>query len=272
MAGAERQVHAAGVLHAELNPHGTFVIPTSDSKRVWQESFEEQIARQAYNTAPVEALVRTVAYHLRAHCPPDRLGALHYLERGCGAGSNLLWLAEKGITVSGVDIAPNALALARDRFVHAGLGDRVGSLVEGSVDATPFPDETFDGVIEACVFQHLDRPARQRAWAEVRRVLKKGGVFAGYMLDAGHSTFVAEQARQLPDDPGSLHLNDGSSKLHLTNIGLAHFFTRDELVDLFEGFSVIDPCLTTYYLPKDEARRRGYDEYLQSMWTVYAVK
>ena len=246
--------------------------PASDSKRLWEESFEEQIARQAYNTAPVEALVRTVAYHLRARQSADESPALHYLEMGCGAGSNLLWLAEKGITVSGVDIAPNALALARRRLALAGAGDRVGQLIEGSVDATPFADESFDGVIEACVFQHLERPARRRAFAEVRRVLKKGGVFAGYMLDAGHSTFVAEQAKQLPDDPGSLHLDDGSSKLHLTNIGLAHFFTREELLDLLDGFSVIDPCLTTYYLPKDEARRRGYDEYLQSMWTVYAVK
>jgi len=38
------------------------------------------------------------------------------------------------------------------------------------------------------------------------------------------------------------------------------------------GFSVVDPCLTTYYLPREEAAKRGYDEYLQSMWTVHAVK
>ena len=62
----------------------------SDAKALWEESFEEQIARQAYNTAPVEALARTISYHLRDRYTPDQIRALHYLEMGCGAGSNLL--------------------------------------------------------------------------------------------------------------------------------------------------------------------------------------
>jgi SAM-dependent methyltransferase len=244
----------------------------SNSKQLWQESFDEQIARHAYNTAPVEALVRTVSYYLRGRHDAGQLRDLHFLEMGCGAGPNLLWLAEKGIRVSGIDLAGNALGLARDRLAQAGLGDRTGELVEGSVVATPFADESFDGILEACVFQHLDRDARRHAFAEVRRLLKRGGVFVGYMLDRGHSTFVEKQDRQVAGDPGSLYLADGTSKFHLTNLGLAHFFQRDEFVELFEGFSVVDPCLTTYYLPVEEARRRGYEEYLQSMWTVYAVK
>ena len=69
-----------------------------------------------------------------------------------------------------------------------------------------------------------------------------------------------------------LYLADGTSKIHLTNIGLAHFFRREEFIQLLPGFSVVDPCLTTYYLPRHEARKRGYEEYLQSMWTVFAVK
>jgi hypothetical protein len=122
------------------------------------------------------------------------------------------------------------------------------------------------------VFQHLDLETRERTFAEVGRLLKPGGIFVGYMLDAGHSTFQRKQAEQLPGDPGSLHLADGSSNIHLTNIGLAHFFTREEYFTLFKDFTVVDPCLTTYYLPQAEARKRGYDKYLQSMWTVYAVK
>lgn len=246
--------------------------PATDAKQLWEESFDEQIAREAYNTAPVEALVRTVSYYLRDRFTRDQLRTLHFLEMGCGAGPNLVWLAQKGIRVSGVDIAANALALARANLTRAGLQERIGDLVEASVDSTPFADASFDGILEACVFQHLDRATRVRTFAEVGRLLKKGGVFVGYMLDAGHSTFAHKASEQLPADPGSLYLADGSSKIHLTNIGLAHFFRREEFAGLFEGFSVVDPCLTTYYLPRDEARKRGYDEYLQSMWTVYAIK
>lgn len=246
--------------------------PAADSKQLWEASFDEQIAREAYNTAPVEALVRTVSYHLRDRHTRDQLRALHFLELGCGAGPNLVWLAQKGIRVSGVDIAANALALARTNLERHGFADRIGDLVDGSVERTPFADASFDGILEACVFQHLDRETRMRTFREVGRLLRPGGVFAGYMLDVGHTTFQKKQADQLPDDPGSLYLADGTSKIHLTNIGLAHFFRRDEFDELFRGFAVVDPCLTTYYLPKAEARKRGYDEYLQSMWTVYAVK
>lgn len=247
-------------------------MPATNPKQLWEESFDEAIVRGAYNTAPVEALVRTVAYHLRGRYEGGALRGLDYLEMGCGAGPNMVWLAHKGIRVSGIDIAANALALAGANLKRHGLAERLRVLVEGSVAELPFADASFDGIIEACVFQHLDRRMRERAFEEVRRVLKPGGVFVGYMLDAGHTTFQQKSADQLADDPGSLYLADGSSKVHLTNIGLAHFFTRDEIAAVFDGFSIVDPCLTTYWLPRFESNKRGYEQYLQSMWTVYAVK
>ena len=132
--------------------------------------------------------------------------------------------------------------------------------------------ESFDGIIEACVFQHLARDDREKTFGEVKRLLKRGGVFVGYMLDAGHTVFQEKQSEQLKEDPGTLCLADGSSKIHLTNIGLSHFYRKQEIIDLLDGFSTVDPCLTTYYLPREEAQKRGYAEYLQSMWTVFAVK
>jgi ubiquinone/menaquinone biosynthesis C-methylase UbiE len=171
-----------------------------------------------------------------------------------------------------VDIAANALTLAKRALERTGHADRVGELIECSVTKTPFPDESFDGIIESCVFQHLDRADRQRAFAEMGRLLRKGGLFVGNLLADGHTTFQQKQAEQLPDDPGSLYLADGSSRFHLTNIGLAHFFSRTEFSELLAGFSTIDPLLGTYDLPEEEARRRGYDQYRQCMWTVYAVK
>ena len=243
-----------------------------DPKALWEQSFEEQIARGAYNTAPVEALVRNIAYYLRARHRAEDHGKLHFVEMGCGAGPNLVWLGEKGIRVSGVDIASNALRLARENLERSGLAGRIGELVEASVTRTPFPDASFDGIIESCVFQHLDRPSRSQAFAEVSRLLKPGGLFVGNMLAQGHSTFENRKGEQLPDDPGSLYLADGTSKFHLTNIGLAHFFAEDEFRSLLPGFEVVDPLLSTYHLPREEAKRRGYDRYLQAMWTVYAVK
>ena len=242
------------------------------TKQLWEASFAEQIDLQAYNTTAVEAVVRTVSYHFRSHFSADGLKKLHFLEMGCGAGANLAWLAEKGVMVSGVDISPTALKLARQRLSRLGVGDRIGELLESSVDQVPFEDGVCDGIVEACVFQHLAREERKKTFREVGRLLKPGGIFVGYMLDVGHTVFQDKQSEQLKEDPGTLILTDGSSKIHLTNIGLSHFFRREEILDLLGGFSTVDPLLTTYELPECEAKKRGYSKYLQSMWTVFAVK
>jgi SAM-dependent methyltransferase len=241
-------------------------------EQTWEESFAAQVADQAYNTAPVEALVRTAAYYLRSRYTPEGMRELRFLEMGCGAGPNLVWLAQKGIEVSGIDISATALRLCEKNLRGAGLAGRIGKLIKGSVTDVPLPDQSFDGIFESCVFQHLDRKDRSHAFAEVGRLLKPGGLFVGYMLDQGHTTFQQKASEQLPDDPGTLMLNDNRSGYYLTNIGLAHFFSREEYYELLRGFSVIDPCLAAYYLPKEDAKRRGYAEYLQSMWIVYAVK
>src|SRR5258706_1189100 len=197
---------------------------------------------------------------------------LAFLEMGCGAGPNLVWLAEKGIRVSGIDISETALKLCQKNLYGSGLANRIDRLVRGSVTDAPFSDGSFDGILESCVFQHLDREDRRQAFAEVGRLLKPGGVFVGYMLNQGHTTFQEKMAEQLAGDPGTLMLQDNRSGYYLTNIGLAHFFSSAEVYDLRPGFSVVDPCPAAYYLPKEDAERRGYAENLHSMWIVYAGK
>ena len=241
-------------------------------KENWQVAFDEAIDTQAFNTAPVEALIRNISYYFRSRYKNEELKNLHFMEMGCGAGPNLVWLAQKGVKVSGVDIAPNVVELAKKVLTHWGCQDRIGSIVEASVTEVPYEDESVDGVLEACVFQHLDKEDRKKAFNEVKRVLKPGGLFVGYMLDAEHTVYQQKKSEELAEDSGTLDLRDGTSKLHLTNIGLCHFYTKEELLELLDGFSVVDPCLTQYYIPKEEAKKRHYDEYLQSMWAVYAIK
>jgi len=238
----------------------------------WEQSFNEQILRQAYNTAPVEAIVRNASYYFRDRFSDDELSKLNFLEMGCGTGPNLIWLAQKGINVSGVDISPTALALCRKNLEHSGLSEKIDKLVESSVVDIPFEEESIDGIFEACVFQHLTKEERHKAFSEVKRVLKPGGLFVGYMLDRGHSVFQEKHSQQQEDDPGTLLLEEGKSKIYLTNLGVCHFFTKEEISELLSGFSEIDPCLITYYLPSCEAEKRGYSEYMQSMWSVYAIK
>jgi SAM-dependent methyltransferase len=244
-------------------------------QNLWDESFRDQIASAAFNTAPVEGLVRFVSHYLRAHYPDTASHrALRFLEVGSGAGPNLVWLAERGIEANGVDISPSAVALCRGVFETRGISERLGRLEHASATALPFEDNSLDGVLESCVFQHLNKEDRETAHAEVVRVLKPGGVFVGHMISDQHTTYLAKKHQENPEDSGTLDLETNASpgKVHLESIGLAHFFAKEEYQTLLKGCSVIDPCETTYELPREEALRRGYDHYRQAMWIVYAVK
>lgn len=108
----------------------------------------------------------------REGCLP--LGSRSLLDVGCGTGSFLRdfvrWGADPGQIV-GVDLRPGPLATAR-----ATLPPEVRLLCEGAT-ALPFPDASFDVVLQGSVLSSIKDPAvRQGVAAEMRRVVKPGGV------------------------------------------------------------------------------------------------
>jgi ubiquinone/menaquinone biosynthesis C-methylase UbiE len=94
------------------------------------------------------------------------------LDLGCGTGALSVPLAEAGLRVIGVDGDPDVLARARARAQAAGVELE---LREGLADALPLPDGHVDRVVCSLVLHHLDPPAKARALAEARRVLRPRG-------------------------------------------------------------------------------------------------
>ena len=83
--------------------------------------FFYQIEQGAYNTDPVEAIVRSVAHHFRAKgFTKNDCRQLKFLEVGCGADANLGWLAVQGVRISGNDISQEALSLCQKVLKHKG--------------------------------------------------------------------------------------------------------------------------------------------------------
>ena len=96
------------------------------------------------------------------------------LEVSCGRGGGLqaFLAAEPGIfDATGLDVASSAIAFCRTTY---GENDRL-RFVEGSAIDLPFPDASFDVVIN--VEASNDYPDRPRFFREVARVLKDDGVF-----------------------------------------------------------------------------------------------
>jgi SAM-dependent methyltransferase len=96
------------------------------------------------------------------------------LEIGPGYGVTTQWLLGQGGRLTAVEVDPDLAAGVRER-----LGDRVDVHTGDGADL-PFPDASFDSVVCFTMLHHVPSPERQdRLFAEVARVLRPGGVFAG---------------------------------------------------------------------------------------------
>lgn len=91
------------------------------------------------------------------------------LEVAVGTGRNLPHY-RRDVAITGVDLSPAMLALARDRAADLGLA---ADLREGDAEALPLPDASFDTVVCALSLCSIPRP--DAALAEMHRVLVTGG-------------------------------------------------------------------------------------------------
>jgi SAM-dependent methyltransferase len=113
------------------------------------------------------------------------------LDVGCGGGSHALAFAEQGWQVTGVDISPAQLELARKRGVE---------VVEADASSLPFEEAAFDSAVS--MFTHTDVEDFAAMVHEIGRVLRPGGrlVYLGV-----HPCFVGPHAFVHDRDVPELH-------------------------------------------------------------------
>jgi|GEM_PF-441840 len=89
------------------------------------------------------------------------------LELGCGAGM-LALLKRKGVNLTGVDLSNECALAARRNGYDATFRSQLSSL--------PVADATFDYVVSLDVLGHVEAEEKDAVLAEVKRVLRPGGV------------------------------------------------------------------------------------------------
>lgn len=180
------------------------------------------------------------------------------LDLGCGVGRHVVHLGDCGFHMAGIDISPSGIRLTQEACARRRIG------FEGQVcdmQTLPWADATFDAALSISTIHHHRRELIVRTLAEVRRVLKPGGlllldfpctdtldyrrlrdrVAAGQLAEIEPNTFVDQR----PD----LDELDDDFLPH-------HYCDEEDLRDLLRSFDIIR--LWTVLRPlQDDAGMRG---------------
>lgn len=98
---------------------------------------------------------------------------MHVLEVGCGVGTESVFMAVRGMKVTGLDLSSTAIGMAKELATFYGVNV---NFMQGDVLQLNMPLGSFDVVCDQGVFHHLRDEERPIFAQKVAQVLKPGGL------------------------------------------------------------------------------------------------
>ncbi len=133
------------------------------------------------------------------------IDTLHVLDLGSGTGKNSIFLAERGATVTGLDISQTALSLAKKRAVEADV--ETTFIHQSFGEVYPFENNSFNLVLDVMSSNSLSEGERSVYLSEVDRVLSPGGHFFVRLLARDGDKHAETLIRTHPGtEPGTYRL------------------------------------------------------------------
>jgi ubiquinone/menaquinone biosynthesis C-methylase UbiE len=122
------------------------------------------------------------------------------LDLATGTGITAIAARERGAQVTGVDLTPELLEVARGKARDAGFPDI--DFREGDAENLAFADGTFDVVLSTC--GHMFAPDQAKVASELARVTRPGGrvVFLAWAPDGGLGNWFRITNKHVAPPPG----------------------------------------------------------------------
>ncbi|OPX98272.1 MAG: hypothetical protein A4E62_00415 [Syntrophorhabdus sp. PtaU1.Bin002] len=219
----------------------------------WDETWEHVFSSRDWGRYPPEELVRFVGRNYFG--VPDRPG-VKMLEIGCGTGANLWFIAREGFDAYGIDGSPTAITKAKTRMAEEGLR---ASLQIGDVNDldTFYERSSFDAIIDAACLWCNRLGEVKVILSKVLNILQPKGRIFSMLLGAGsYGDGLGEEVEK-----GTFrNIKEGP----LCGTGLNHFFTLEEVKNVFSGFSDLQ---IEYSL-----RSLNNQSHIFKLWVVQGVK
>jgi len=195
----------------------------------WNDVYKKEFRATWY---PMNGIVRFTARYLKRRTGIDiydvKKDAKNILDVGCGNGNHVVFFAELGFEVYGIDISKEAIEIANAWLFKKGLK---ADYRVGDIEKLPFDDRYFDVVISHGVLDHIPFSKAKKAMEEIRRVCD----FDGYIYITLRSTEDSEFGRGEKVAHNTFVLQEGYEKGIIQ-----HYFDLEEIRELLGELNVFD--------------------------------
>jgi ubiquinone/menaquinone biosynthesis C-methylase UbiE len=158
----------------DSNPCQSNLSEAQDRRRYFEEISRNRFGRREWHV-PTDAAFHTYQ-------------GKEVLEVGCSIATDGLEFAKNGANYTGIDLTPNAIEMARERFQLFGASGRFE--VANAEERIPFPEETFDHVYSFGVIHHS--PVPEKIVREIYRVLRKDGTCTVMLYNRSSINYYVE--------------------------------------------------------------------------------
>ena len=207
----------------------------------YSSHWEEKFKSRPWGKYPSEDLVRFIFKNFINIGKTE----LSVLEIGCGTGANLWFLKKEGLSVSGIDGSKEAIEIASNRLKKEVSNSFSSNLINGDFSSLPWEDQSFDIVIDIFSLYANKIDNIKSTIEESKRVLKKGGYF--FTKVWGTKTMGFNTGKKI--EPGTF---DDIKVGPCADMGLSHFFSKEELEAYFRGFKKLSIQTRLNYNNEDE--------------------
>lgn len=205
-----------------------------DKREGWEQLFQSGHFPPRFQTtaAPNQSIVEWA----------DTLPAgISILDVGCGIGRHVVYLGERGFKMAGMDLSPSGVKTTQEVCAERNLtfDGRVSDMSN-----LPWPDGTFDAALSTSTLAHNRVADIKITLAEIRRVLKPGGLFLADFLHKGtqsyqrvHDQFLAGEISEV--EPNTF-VDQSSQPDKDDDAFLPHHFSDEaEVRDFLSDFEIV---------------------------------
>jgi len=205
------------------------------NSKVWEDIYSQGKGILSY---PNESMVR-LTYGLLN--PTEHKQVLDY---GFGAAANLIHLARRGFEMTGIEVSPSAVEIAKSRCAQDSVKADLRLLTDTGL---PFEDDYFDAVVAWQVLYYNHWKSFHSAMTEIERVLRPGGIFIATMAGVGdishHLGTLVGDCEYISGAPGQ----EGAHLLILEKKELQRCFP-DRLIAIGEFYYQFDSALSRHFI------------------------